>query len=206
MMSGQANRQRFNRSSGRPVGGPLGRTPLRAPALAHGSGCRWPHPKSATTRPCRWDLAGRGRSGPDGPAGHCTRALGPEPMQGPQRPQRPSRCNGLRGQGLSPGPELWGLHPPRGPRRSKGVDIETEVRAPRPAPALARAQWSRRDAGPMPHARAALRPRFALAVPSPPLPCPRHAAPHIPSTPPASRARGLGPRARWRRIRQLPRR
>ena len=70
-MSGQANRQRFNRSSGRPVGGPLGRTPLRAPALAHGSGCRWPHPKSATTRPCRWGLAGRGRS---------------RPLWGPRRP------------------------------------------------------------------------------------------------------------------------
>ena len=71
MMSGQANRQRFNRSSGRPVGGPLGRTPLRAPALAHGSGCCWPHPKSATTRPCRWGLAGRRRS---------------RPLWGPRRP------------------------------------------------------------------------------------------------------------------------
>ena len=162
-MSGQANRQRFNRSSGRPVGGPLGRTPLRAPALAHGSGCRWPHPKSATTRPCRWDLAGRGRSRP----GHCTRALGPEPMQGPQRPQRPSRCNGLRGQGLSPGPELWGLHPPRGPRRSRGSTSRPRCAHPAPHP-LPRA---RSDRARMPGRARTRAPPSARISPSP---CPLH--------------------------------
>ena len=47
---------------------------------------------------------------------------------------------------------------------------------------------------------------FALASPSPPLPGPWHAAPHLPSTPPALHARSLGPRARWRRVRQLLRR
>ena len=90
-------------------------------------------------------------------------------------------------------------------QRGKVIEIDAEVRAARPTPALARAQRPRPHAGPTPHACPALRPHFTPAAPSPPLPCPRRAAPHIPSTPPASRARSLGPRARWRRIWQLPR-
>ena len=57
-------RHRFNCPSGRPVAGPLGRTPLPAPALAHGSGCCRPHPESASARPSRWGLVRRGRSRP----------------------------------------------------------------------------------------------------------------------------------------------
>ena len=81
-------------------------------------------------------------------------------------------------------------------RRGKVAKIESEVRAPRPAPALARAQRPRLHDGPVSHARAALRPPRALASSSPHLPRPRHAAPHMPSTPPALHARALGPRAR----------
>ena len=46
------------------MAGPLGRTPLPAPALAHGSGCCRPHPESASARPSRWGLVRRGRSRP----------------------------------------------------------------------------------------------------------------------------------------------
>ena len=127
-------------------------------------------------------------------------------------------CNGRIQVQWSSG---WGPKPPPrtlGPttfylivfsRRGKVVaKIESKVRAPRPAPALTRVQR------PLPHARSTpqartppsahfARPRLALSAP---LPSPRPAAPHVPSAPPALRARALGPHARWRLHRQLPQR
>ena len=93
-------------------------------------------------------------------------------MQQPQQSQRAAGCNGLRGQGPRPCPELWGLLHPHGPRRATGkeAEVEFEVCAPRPAPALARAQRPRPYAGPIAHACAALRPHSTLPLPSPPLP------------------------------------
>ena len=112
----------------------------------------------------------------------------------------------------------WGPKPPPqtlGPttssssstaRRGKEAKIDFRgARAP-PTPTLARAQRPCPHVGPIPRACDTLRPRCTLVAPSPPLPCPCHVAPHLPSTPPALRARSLGPRARWRRMWQLPRR
>ena len=92
--------------------------------------------------------------------------------------------------------------------RDGGKEAEIQfggARSP-PTPALACAQRPCPRAGPITRACAAPRPRFTLAAPSPPLPCAPHAAPHLPSTPPALRVRSLGPRARWPRVRRLSQR
>ena len=99
------------------------------------------------------------------------------------------------GSGPQPWPRTLGPTSSSWSSTEQGVDIETEVRAPRPAPAPPRAQRPCPHAGPSAHACAALRPHFTVPVPAPPLPCPRRVAPHTPSTPPALRARALGPRA-----------
>ena len=92
---------------------------------------------------------------------------------------RPAPAHGQVQRSAGSGPEPW----PRtiGPtsssssataRRGKVGEIESGgARAP-PTPALARAQRPRAHIGPTPHACAAFRPPFALAAPSPPLPCP----------------------------------
>ena len=131
-----------------------------------------------------------------------------------------SRCDSQGSPSARPGAPVYGvravaLAPNSGadflltvlddPTGQGGRDRVRGARAP-PTPALARAHRPRPHTWPTPRACAALRPPFALASPSPPLPCPWHAAPHMPSTLPALHARSLGPRARWRRARQLPRR
>ena len=80
-------------------------------------------------------------------------------------------------------------------RRGKVIEIDAEVRAARPTPALARAQRPRPHAGPIPHACPALRlPSARISPPPRPLrPSHAHAAP--PRTSPARRPRRAP--ARW---------
>ena len=120
------------------------------------------------------------------------------------------RCAGPRRPSARPSAPVGGvgvvaLAPHRKPRWSTSTsrcstgdeyEMDGGGARTRHTPALARAQRSHPPPGPITVARAALRPPCALASPSPPLPCPRRAAPSMPSTPPPLRARSLGPRAR----------
>ena len=165
--------------------------------------------------PRRWRAPRRPSSSRRGRCGRVRCALWPacpqQQLPAVARARRSrSRCSSHSSRSARPGAEVSGVRAPalppnsgadfllplRGLSTGEVVEIESEVRAPRPAPALARVQRPRPYAGPIAHACAALRPHSTLPLPSPPLPCPRRVAPHTPSPPPAVRARSLGPRAR----------
>ena len=109
---------------------------------------------------------------------------------------------------LASAPISWAdfLLRPHGLSTGKVIEIGSGGARTRLAPALARAQRPQLLTEPARHVCAALRRPRTLVSPSPPLPCPRRAAPHMPGAPLALRARALRLRARWRFHWQLPQR
>ena len=122
------------------------------------------------------------------------------------RSARPgATVSGVRAPALPPNSRADFLLPPHGLSTGKQAEIQSEVRADRPAPALARAQRPHSPAGPLRRACAGLRPSCALRLALSAPPMPTLAALRMPTAPPALRACSMEPRARWRLYPQLRR-